>query len=102
MVVIVAHLIVVESAFADLALEGTREIDLDIQPHELKIIVEEIVHAPSHLIEHFSIEPIQHVWDGVGVIWLVCLDGAECLQLVHDRAGDMVRVDLRFAPLLVV
>ena len=101
-VVLVAHIVLVEVAVADVALEGHRGIPVVIQRHHNALIVEDVVHAPSLQVEHLSHEPVHHISASVRLVWLV----GECWhvrhQLVPNRAGYLVRIELRLSPFLLV
>ena len=101
-VVVVAHLIVVEWAVADVTFECPREIPLVIPRHYKALIVEEVVHAPPLQVEHLAHEPVHHIRFSVRLLWLVDEYWDVRHQLVPDRAGYLVRVELRLAPLLIV
>ena len=100
--VMIAHLVLVEWAVADVTFECPREIPLVVQRHHKALIVEQVVHAPPLQVEHLAHEPVHNVRAGVRLVWLVGEYWDVRHQLVPDRAGHMVRVELRFAPLLIV
>ena len=97
-VVGVSHLILVEWAMTDVALEGPREIHLFVQRHHQAIIVEEVVHASPIQVQHLAHESVHKVRTGVRLVGFVREYGNISIQLVPNRAGDVVGVERRLAP----
>ena len=70
-VIVVAHLVPVEGAVTDVALEVPHEIPLFFQRQHQSLIVDPGVHAAPLQSEHMAPEPVHHVRPGVRLLWLV-------------------------------
>ena len=98
----VSHINVVEWAVTDVPLECPREIPHVVHRHHQTLIVEEVIQAPPLQVQHLAHEPVHQVraWER-----LVLFVGEYCCvrhKLVPDRTGNVVQVELRLAPLLIL
>ena len=70
--------------------------------HHQTLRVEQVVHAPALQGDHWAHETNHQIRPGVRLEWLVVDHRDWGHQLLHDRTGHILRVELRLAPLLVV